>query len=67
MLSNKDFILSNRFNRIFRDLTIAEVYSRIQNTTNIPELCVLLNARDENESKTAAHPGHMDSTFFKVG
>ncbi len=66
MLNNKDWILSNRFNPVFRNLTLIEVYSRIRDVTEIPELCTLFNAREEGESKYAAYPGYKDSTYFKV-
>ncbi len=66
MLNNKDWILSNCFNPVFRNLTLIEVYSRIRDVTEIPELCTLFNAREEGKSKYAAYPGYKDSTYFKV-
>ncbi len=66
MLSNKNWILSNRFNRVFRGLTLTDIYSRIRNVTKISELCALLNAREKGESILAAYPGYEDSTYFKV-
>ncbi len=66
MLSNKDFILSNRYNRVFHDLTLAEVYSRIRNVTKITELCALFNAREEGASETEVGSGFRDTKYFKV-
>jgi hypothetical protein len=66
ILNNKN-ILSNRFNPTFKDLTLAEVYARIQSITDIAGLSALLNYLESNGSNQEAYDGYHDSKFYKVG
>ncbi|KAG6919746.1 hypothetical protein DXG01_001580 [Tephrocybe rancida] len=58
--------LSNRFNPTLADLTLVEIYVRIQGVTDIAELSALLNYVKDNSSNPEAYDGYHDSKFYKV-
>ncbi|KAG7445505.1 uncharacterized protein BT62DRAFT_920229 [Guyanagaster necrorhizus] len=65
-IKDHDNILSNRFNDALKDLSLSEIYARIQNVTDVTGLAALLNFVSREESEASSYDGYQDSKFFKV-